>query len=940
MTNANGRNRSARNIPLYYCCRIVFLLRTIVRLLLLLLVHRASAVDKPASVSQGELITIDGTSSGRTFDGVGALSAGASSRLLIDYPEPQRSQILDYLFKPNYGASLQVLKVEIGGDTNSTDGSEPSHMRTPTDLNYNRGYEWWLIKEAKKRNPSIKLYGLEWGTPGWFHGDNGKTDDYDKFWSQDNINYVIAWLKGASIHGLQVNYLGGWNEAGFNKTWYENFKPALISNGYGDIKVVGDDSYGWVVADAMAADPTFNAAIDIVGNHYPNTTVNGYESSPSTPRAEQLGKPLWASEQGSNPYDSGGATLAREINRAYIDGLMTGTINWSLINSWYDGLPYPKDGLMQANKPWSGAYTIGQSIWAVAHTTQFTLPGWRYIDSASGFLGGNRANGSYVTLRSPSSDDYSVIVETLDATTPQQVSFAVTGGLSAGLVQVWSTDLASSDPNQWFVHEGAIHPTGGNYSITLQPGRVYTLTTTTGQHKGTAISPAPHPLYLPYHEDFQEYKPGMTPRYFSDLQGTFETAPAQGGRTGLCLRQAITQPPILWDHFNNYPSTIVGDPLVWKDYTVETDAYLEQAGSEIELIGRASAPGNWLDGYHLQVNDQGAWKLYRSDANGTNTTFASGTTNFGVQEWHRVSLVLRGNEVIGLLDGHMLTTIHDQTYQAGQVALVVYPYANAEFADFDVVEAKPKGSDLVITKLDPNPAVIPTAGGSAQIHATISNPGPIKAKHINVQLNVPSGWTATPLSTGLNSLKPGESAQWSWTLTAGAAVTPNRYQGTVTLNYVSADQAGPITQNEGIDYQIIPHSNMTATATSAQPGYPAQNAIDDNVTTLWHTSWSPYSPPPQSLTLKLDGTYNITGLIYQPRTDGNNNGMITQYAVSVSQDGTNFTTIATGTWPVDVTAKMATFATVQAQYIQLTGVQGYNGYVSAAEVNVIGTSIH
>jgi hypothetical protein len=28
---------------------------------------------------------------GRTFDGVGALSAGASSRLLIDYPEPQRS---------------------------------------------------------------------------------------------------------------------------------------------------------------------------------------------------------------------------------------------------------------------------------------------------------------------------------------------------------------------------------------------------------------------------------------------------------------------------------------------------------------------------------------------------------------------------------------------------------------------------------------------------------------------------------------------------------------------------------------------------------------------------------------------------------------------------------------------------------------------------------
>ena len=75
-------------------------------------------------------ITLDPKQPGRMFEGVGAVSAGASSRLLMDYPEPQRSQILDYLFKPNYGASLQHLKVEIGGGVNSTDGTEPTHMRT------------------------------------------------------------------------------------------------------------------------------------------------------------------------------------------------------------------------------------------------------------------------------------------------------------------------------------------------------------------------------------------------------------------------------------------------------------------------------------------------------------------------------------------------------------------------------------------------------------------------------------------------------------------------------------------------------------------------------------------------------------------------------------------------------------------------------------------
>ena len=65
--------------------------------------------DQPASASPN---LIDRNGMSLTFDGIGGLSGGgATSRLLIDYKEPQRSQILDYLFKPNFGASLQILKV-------------------------------------------------------------------------------------------------------------------------------------------------------------------------------------------------------------------------------------------------------------------------------------------------------------------------------------------------------------------------------------------------------------------------------------------------------------------------------------------------------------------------------------------------------------------------------------------------------------------------------------------------------------------------------------------------------------------------------------------------------------------------------------------------------------------------------------------------------------
>src|ERR1035441_3405249 len=115
----------------------------------------------------GADIVLDAGKEGRVFEGLGAVSAGASTRLLVDYPEPQRSQILDYLFKPSYGAALQHLKVEVGGDVNSTDGSEPSHMRARNDHDYTRGYEWWLMVEAHKRNPSIILDILPWGAPRW-----------------------------------------------------------------------------------------------------------------------------------------------------------------------------------------------------------------------------------------------------------------------------------------------------------------------------------------------------------------------------------------------------------------------------------------------------------------------------------------------------------------------------------------------------------------------------------------------------------------------------------------------------------------------------------------------------------------------------------------------------------------------------------------------------
>ncbi len=624
-------------------------------------------------------VTINGNGAGRTFDGVGAISGGGgNSRLLIDYPEPQRGQILDYLFRPGYGAAMQILKVEVGGDTNSTSGAEPSHRHTAGDLNCGRGYEWWLMEQAKARNPGIKLAALAWGAPGWIGNGN--------FWSGDMINYLVAWLDCAkNTHGLTIDYLGGWNERGHDKAWYENLKAALVSRGYGNVKVVADDT-SWAVADDAAADPAFAAAVDVLGSHY----VCGYRSSqsncPSSGNALATGKTLWASENGSDDYNAGAVALARGINRDYIDGKMTAYINWPAIAAIQPNIPFPTMGVAVASQPWSGTYSIGKNAWVMAHTTQFTAPGWRYLDTASGYLGGNRANGSYVTLRSPGIGDYSTVIETMDATAAQTFTATVTGGLSTGTVHVWSTRAGSNSTGDSFVHAADLTPSGGTFTLTLQPGFVYTLSTTTGQGKGTAAGSASAALPLPYTDGFDGYAVGAEARYLQDQQGAFEVAACAAGRAGRCVRQMSPRAPITWDALSD-PYALIGD-LGWSNYKVSSDVLLEQAGYA-EVIGRATwqhafGPAG-LDAYYLRASNTGAWSLLRNDTGNAMTTLRSGSVAaLGTGSWHNLALTFSGSTITAQIDGTTVATLTDTTWSVGQVGVGTGQTETAQFDNLSV----------------------------------------------------------------------------------------------------------------------------------------------------------------------------------------------------------------------------------------------------------------
>jgi hypothetical protein len=632
---------------------------------------------------------IDPHSPGLVFDGVGAISGGGgNSRLLIDYPEPQRSQILDFLFKPHYGANLQILKVEIGSDMDSTDGAESSHMHTATDENYYRGYEWWLMEQAKARNPNIKLAALAWGAPHWVGDGN--------YWSKDMIDYIIRWLKHAqSDHHLTIDYLGGRNERGYQLDWYKQLKPALRAAGLGSIKVIASDDWqkttSWNIGLDMKKDPAVNDVIDIIGTHGP-----GYDSGYAPADVLALHKPLWDSESHfdeKQPYFQ----VARNVNRNYVAGKITATIYWPIVSAMYDNLPYDNIGFIKCNQPWSGHYEIKPSLWVLAQTTQFTAPGWRYMNSASGWIDGEATagHGSFVALQSPTGKDFSIIVETAGAKEPATVPFKVTG-FPQTVLHLWSTDPSSSNPSDWFVHQRDIPIVDGTFSLPVEPGHVYTLTTTEGQSKGETGIPPASPLPLPFSDNFDSYQPGKLARYFSDMYGAFETAPCAGGRTGGCLRQVVTAEPTFWKKTNQRPFTIVGN-LDWTDYRVSTDVLFEQPGA-VDLIGRLTGMNDpdVPNSYVLRLTNKGEWSVLLTSSSRDAKVeqerpivlWLGHIDAPGLNTWHTLSMEFRGQKIGILIDGKLLTTLDDNSYAKGMIGLGTDGYIHAQFDNVKVEPLK------------------------------------------------------------------------------------------------------------------------------------------------------------------------------------------------------------------------------------------------------------
>ena len=654
------------------------------------------------SVPLRAAVVINGARPGPAFQGIGAISGGGgNSRLLIDYPPRERAQILDYLFSPHFGASLQMLKLEIGGGGFSSDGSEPSVEPVNGRLDCGAGYEFWLARQALARNPAIKLYGLQWSAPAWVR------DPHGGLWSRADVGYVLDWLRCARENGLTVSYLGGWNEhfqgTPVQRAWFVNLRAALDAAGFTRTRIVAADEspqldrHGrweyspllvWqTVAADMVADPSFGRAVSVLGVHdtcgLPTTGYRCLTAVAARTLAARTGKPLWEAElgatpaTGTNPMLPGPGGLARSLNDAYQQAGITGVLVWPLIDAIPPSLPHENRGLVWAGRPWDGYYYVTPLTWVIAQTTQFTAPGWRYLAGSNGRL---PAGGSYDTFMAPGRSAWSMVAQTSTATVPQQVIVHITGGLPARVVHVWRTNLRG--PGQ-FTRRGDIIPRRGAFAARLQPGYVYTLTTTTGQ------SPAGgHPPRVP--------AAGPIPvRYTAAPDGAGLAdmlAPVEGsfGYVHGVLTQTTSGEPVEWldPGLSRAPYAIVG-ANTWRDYTVSARVILPPSGTAsappgATLIARFQgfrrAATSQFRGYELTVRGNGAWQIVASGP--VAVTLASGSV--APARSYTLSLTTRGPIISARIDGVDVATVSSDAYRYGPAGLGSLGYYPVRYQSFTV----------------------------------------------------------------------------------------------------------------------------------------------------------------------------------------------------------------------------------------------------------------
>lgn len=694
-------------------------------------------------------VTVDGNTvnidEGTVYRGLGVVTGNNSSRLLMDYKTENPDaywEIMNLLFKPDYGAGLTHVKIEFGTDVNSSSGTEPSIMRSADEeADVTRGAGFMFAADALSINPDITVDLLRWGEPKWV------TDAFSV--SQENgFEARYKWYKEAldkayETYGIKFTHISAdANEADKVDTeWIIYFADRLENEtdecyNYGEIKIVASDEVGsWKIADAMMENEELRNAVDILGEHY-NTWANDKVKTLN----KVYNKEVWYTEgvastniaklavnsNGSGINGTNGALdVCNRIINGYYNGRMTMYEYQPAVAAYYSGAKYFPKSLLNAQNPWSGYYEADCGIWTSAHFTMFIENGWRYIDSAC-YGDGKEAHAisettnNYMTVTDTETGDYTIVICN-DSEEQRNYTFTLENmEKSEAPIYVWETrgpDEGQEYDANYFKHIGTYKPCENKFSIEVKPYSIVTITTL-DKTVDTSVDKCSYEdiqLDINYSDDF-EYSDeflssrGYAPLYTTDYGGAFEVAEIDGNKV-LMQKINMDNKPTDW-RFRGTPNPItsLGDDR-WSNYSAEIDFKLASDVSDnyvsfgVRYLTAEIDSWSAENGYSLKISPDGKWSLRKN----THAVADGVIESFDSTVWHTIKITANGQNITAYLDGNELTSYYDKSGYAhsGRIMIGSSLYNNL----FDNLKASPIDNvQHTITRLDDHDASITYTG--------------------------------------------------------------------------------------------------------------------------------------------------------------------------------------------------------------------------------------
>lgn len=687
-------------------------------------------------------VSVDGntvnTDENTVWRGLGVVTGNNSSRLLMDYKTQNPDaywEIMNLLFKPDYGAGLSHVKIEFGTDVNSSSGTEPSIMRSADEkADVTRGAGFMFAADALSINPDITVDLLRWGEPKWV------TDAFSES-REAGFEARYKWYKSAidgafDTYGMKFTHISadGNEPDKIDTEWIIYFADRLENEtderyDYGTIKIVASDEVGsWNIAEEMMKNEELRNAVDVLGEHY-----NTWASENAKVLNKTYGKELWYSEgiapaiishlgvtsNGSGINGTNGALdVCNRVINGYYNGKMTMYEYQPAVAAYYSGAKFFPKSLINAQDPWSGYYEADSGIWTSAHFTHFIENGWRFIDSAC--YGDGKENhaisdttNNYMTVTDTETGDYSIIICN-DSDEQRNYTFTLENmKLADAPFTVWETrgpDEGQAFDENYFRNIGKYLPveTDGKYaySIEVKPYSIVTVTTL-DKTADTSVYNCKYediPLDINYSDDF-EYADdflsarGNAPLYTTDQGGAFEVAEVDGGKVLMQMINSENKPTDWRLRGTPNPITSLGDDR-WANYSAEISFKLDSDKKDnyvsfgVRYLTAELDAWSAENGYSLKVYPSGYFELRKN----TETVANGDIDGFDNSAWHTVKITAVGNHISAELDGSEIAVFDDEWGYAhsGRISIGSGLYNNI----FDNLKVSPAEGKSVITRVD------------------------------------------------------------------------------------------------------------------------------------------------------------------------------------------------------------------------------------------------